>query len=458
VSLRILHVEDEPNARLMVKDLLGGSVELASAASAEEALERLKASSFDLTLLDWILPGMDGGAFLAKVRESGRAGRVVVTTAVGTLERAVEALRAGAFDFLVKPVDPEALLELVDKTARAVKLLDGAGRSRPGVAHAGSAAILGTSDEVLGLKARLELVAASDASVLIVGESGTGKELVARALHESSGRHRARLVTVNCAAIPEALFESEMFGHKRGAFTGATGDRPGLVELAAGGTLFLDEVGELSPASQAKLLRALQERSVRRVGETRDQTVDVRVIAATNRDLEAEAERGAFREDLLYRLDVIRLEVPPLRERLGDLPELLGHFLDLHARAYGRPAPELAAPDVAFLQSLDWPGNIRELENVAKRIVLLGAAVAIAELQRKRAPAKPAERAPTELAQVRPLKDAVADAARAAIVSALKATSGSRTQAAALLGISRKTLFNKMQELGIREESSFSSD
>ncbi|MCA8921458.1 MAG: sigma-54-dependent Fis family transcriptional regulator [Planctomycetes bacterium] len=456
-KLQVLHVEDERNARLMVADLLGEQVALTSAESAEVALEQLETRRFDLTLLDWTLPGIDGGAFLRRVREHGRAGRVVVVTAIGTLERAQEALRAGAYDFLVKPVDPDDLLGLVAKAERSGRLLEQAGHAAPDVRV--GAEILGSSSAVRDLRSKLELVASADATVLIAGESGTGKELVARALHEASGRHRQRLVTVNCAAIPESLFESEVFGHTKGAFTGAHADRVGYAELAHGGTLFLDEVGELAPAAQAKLLRLLQDRRVRRVGASKDRAIDLRVIAATNRDLEAEVERGAFRADLLYRLDVIRLEVPPLRSRGDDVRELLAHFLTAQAAAHDRPVPALSPLQQATLEAHPWPGNIRELENVAQRIVLLGPERALALLAK--APGQPAAGLEVDArddsgSDVRPLKDVVQDASRSAILTALQATSGSRTQAAKLLGVSRKTLFNKMQELGIKEESSWS--
>ncbi|MEZ6183465.1 MAG: sigma-54 dependent transcriptional regulator [Planctomycetota bacterium] len=454
-KLHVLHVEDERNARLMVQDLLGDQVRLTSAESAEAGLAQLEHQRFDLTLLDWTLPGIDGGEFLRRVREHGRAGRVVVVTAVGTLERAQEALRAGAYDFLVKPVDPDDLLGLVTKAERSGELLAQATQACPDVTV--GAEILGSSPQVRDLRAKLELVASADATVLIQGESGTGKELVARALHEASGRHRQRLVTVNCAAIPESLFESEVFGHTKGAFTGAHADRVGYAELADGGTLFLDEVGELAPAAQAKLLRLLQERRVRRVGAARDKAIDLRVIAATNRDLDAEVERGAFRADLLYRLDVIRLEVPPLRARGADVSELLQHFLAGQAAAHGRLVPELSPVQRETLLRYPWPGNIRELENVAQRIVLLGPERALALLQRS-PNATPSQIAFLEdsSSDVRPLKDVVQDASRSAILAALQATSGSRTQAAKLLGVSRKTLFNKMQELDIKEESSWS--
>lgn len=452
----------------MIADLLEGEVELTSVESAEAALEACERQPFDLTLLDWTLPGQDGGEFLRAVRESGRAGRVVVLTALGTTERAVAALRAGAYDFLVKPAEPSELIALVQRAARSVDLIRTASRARPRLTSRAATQILGRSPEILDLKERLELVASADASVLIVGESGTGKELVARSLHEASGRHRARLVTLNCAAIPESLFESELFGHKRGAFTGASGDRPGLIEQAHGGTLFLDEVGELPPQAQAKLLRVLQEGEVRRIGEDRPRKVDVRVIAATNRDLDAEVAREGFREDLLFRLDVIRLEVPPLRERIADLDVLLDHFLSRQAAAWSRPAPTLSAEQRAHLARHPWPGNIRELENATKRMVLLGVDLALAELERARARLSPrAEppaaaspgdavlRAPT-LLEVVTLKETLQEATRTAILTALRATGGSRTEAAQALGVSRKTLFNKMQELGIREESSWS--
>lgn len=456
-KLRVLHVEDDRNTRLMLSDLLGDSVELVSTETAEQGLEACRQQPFDLTLLDWMLPGMDGGQFLTAVVNQGTAGRIVVATAIGTMERAVEAMRKGAYDFLVKPVDPDSLLDLVAKASKSVDLVHSAGRSRPMIERAPASAIVGKSDEVLSLKARLEQVASSPATVLIVGESGTGKELVARALHEASGRHRGRLVTVNCAAIPESLFEAELFGHKRGTFTGATGDRAGLFELANKGTLFLDEVGELAASSQAKLLRVLQEFRVRRIGEDKDRPIDLRVIAATNRDLEQEVERGAFREDLLFRLDVIRLEVPSLRDRRSDIRELLNHFLSLHGTTYQRATPSLNNDHWTKLESHHWPGNIRELENTARRIILLGADAAILELQRRQKPTSTAEvereRSAPSTSEVLPLKDVVRQATREAIVRALKVSDGSRTQAAALLGVSRKTLFNKMQDLGIREES-----
>ena len=459
-KMRVLHVEDERNARLMVADLIGGDVELVSFETAEAALAACQTAPFDLTLLDWMLPGMDGGEFLSAVRDTGRAGRVVVLTAMGTIERAREAMRAGAFDFMVKPADPEDLLALVSKAERSVSLLHGAGQhAQPKVERGPADAILGSSDEVQTLKSRLERVASADASVLIMGESGTGKELVARALHESSGRHRGRLVTVNCAAIPDTLFESELFGHKRGAFTGANADRAGLCELADGGTLFLDEVGELPPASQAKLLRVLQERKLRRVGGTKDRSVDIRVISATNRDLDAEVEKSAFRQDLLYRLDVIRLEVPALRERIGDLPELLTHFLAAQSSAYDHDQPTPNPEQLAFLQRHPWPGNVRQLENTAKRMVLLGIEAALMELRRRMPVALPEpSQTPTSVSpeDIQPLKETVREATRTAILKALRATQGSRTAAAELLGVSRKTLFNKMQDLGIREESSWS--
>jgi two-component system response regulator AtoC len=459
-------VEDERNLRELYLDVLGAKglrvVPLESVAAAEDYLAR---RAPDLVLLDVRLGDGDGLVLLDKLRARGLRTPVIVVTAFGTVERAVQALRAGAADFLVKPFTNERLVSAVSAALEAGRRWEELELAAPRIEArpvAGSG-LVGAEGGLRDVAALLPRVAASEATVLVRGESGTGKELVARAIHAASPRLDGPFVSVNCAALPSSLLESELFGFERGAFTGAHARRKGLIETAEGGTLFLDEIGDMSLEAQARLLRVLQEREITRIGGREPVQVDIRVISATHRDLDAMAVSGQFRADLLYRLAVIPVRLPPLRERPGDIPGLIAHFLDKHAARTGQPAPQ---PDAGTLQRAahhPWPGNVRELENFVERAVVLGrfdmdwlqaappppssAVPAMAEVA-----GQDTEERPGLVAAVPTLREAVARAERAAVIAALKAAGGQKTAAARLLGVSYKTLFNKIHEHDIREE------
>ena len=368
----MLVVDDQKNMRATTAIVLraaGHVVEEAEDGAA--ALRRVQAEAFDVVLTDLRMPDVDGMEVLREAQRLAPETQVIVMTAYGTIESAVEAIRRGAYDFLAKPFKEDELLLRVSKALEKrrlvgeVSLLAGELRRRYGLEH-----IVGRSPSMQDLLDRIVRVAPTDATVLISGESGTGKELVARALHVASRRGERPFVPVNCAAITETLLESELFGHAKGSFTGATRARRGLFEEANGGTLFIDEVGETSPGFQAKLLRALQEGEIRRVGESTPVQVDVRVIAATNQDLRRAVAERRFREDLYYRLAVVPIRIPPLRERSEDVPLLAAHFLERFVQRTG--APKTLAPDaVALLVEHAWPGNVRELENVIEHAAAL---------------------------------------------------------------------------------------
>jgi DNA-binding NtrC family response regulator len=392
------------------------------------------------------MPGMDGMELLAKLRQAFPEIPVVMLTAHGTVDNAVEAMKLGAIDFLTKPFDKEAVLELVKKSVAQAR---SARREHRGPLVAGErCGILGQSPVMEKLKQTIERIAPTPASVLIRGETGTGKELVAEALHKLSPRADGPLIKINCGALPENLVEAELFGHERGAFTGAERAKPGRFELADGGTLFLDEVGELPHAIQVKLLRVLQDGVVDRVGSTSSTTVDVRLIAATHRDLKVEVEEGRFREDLFYRLNVIDLVVPPLRERREDIPLLVDCFLDRQADRLGRPRPAVSERAISALCGLSWPGNVRELENSVERALLLADAETLEPADFGQAPAEAAPSSGSTLKDAS--RAAAAETERRMIVAALDATEQNVTQAAERLGLSRRGLQIKMKELGLR--------
>jgi len=375
---RILVVDDEESMREILSIMLhreGYRVDAVS--DGAQAVDKLREKSYDLVVSDIKMPRMDGFKLLAHIKERSPQADVIMITAFSSTQEAVEAMKKGAYDYITKPFRNEEI-RLIIKNAlerRELRQKSRSKKKRP-AQRSSFSGLIGKSKEMQAVYDLIEKVAASAANILITGESGTGKELAARAIHYNSGRKAQPFVPINCGAIPENLLESELFGHEKGAFTGAVQQKAGLFEVANGGTLFLDEVGELPSMMQVKLLRVLQDRQFRRVGGTRDLTVDVRLIAATNKDLEREVSRGYFREDLFYRLNVIRLALPPLRERREDIPPLVEHF---RRRMAGES--EIKVPDSTMRRLLDyrWPGNIRELENAIERCVILGRSGEISE-------------------------------------------------------------------------------
>lgn len=370
---KVLIVDDDQGViRVCTHILESRDYEVVSATRADEALTMVGEHELDLVLTDIRMPRVSGIELLQKLQESNPDIAVIIFTGYPTLETAVESLRAGAVDYLIKPIRPADLLRSIDRVLeeRRLRQENQVLRRQLGRTTAGRR-LIGRSAAMAAVRESVERVAAMKVDVLIVGETGTGKELVARSVHEAGEAGGERpFVPVDCGAIPAELIESELFGHERGAFTGAAGRNVGLIELAQAGTFFLDELLSLSPAAQAKLLRVLQERKLRRVGGSREIPLDVRVIAAANKDPEAEVRRGRLREDLYYRVNVARIEIPPLRERREDIPELAGHFVESAAREWGLDAPELAPDTLARLKRHAWPGNVRELQNAIKSAVV----------------------------------------------------------------------------------------
>lgn len=450
---RILVVDDEP----LIRQSLAGVLQdegytVVTVATGEECLEQLERARFDVVLLDVWLPGIDGIETLTRIQQFPGAVRpaVIMISGHGTIETAVRATKLGAFDFLEKPLTIDKVSVVVKNALkqRRLELQWEEWQSQ----QAAELQIIGESIPMKALRQQLRLMAPTNGRVLIYGESGTGKELVARAIHAMSLRAAEPFVPVNCAAIPEELIESELFGHRKGSFTGATEDKIGKFQKADGGTLFLDEVGDMSLKTQAKLLRALDQQAIEPVGAPEPVQVDVRVIAATNKNLEEEIEKGNFREDLYYRLNVIPFYVPPLRERIEDVPLLAEHFLRYFARAYGRPPKELTREACELLMSYHWPGNVRELRNLMERLVILVPDERIQAHHIQLPAPAPARRAnqeafPTRSGSLQEVRQAVE---REYILQKLREAGGNVSRAAELLGLDRRHLYRKMKALGIQ--------
>ncbi len=449
----VLVVDDDPAVGVVLSGLLRqDGLDVVVVRSAEEALTRLDARPFDAVVTDLRMDGMDGMELLRRARERWPELPVVVISAHGTIQLAVEAMKRGAADFVTKPFDRQEILFVVRKA------ITGGVPARDVVpSPPTSSGLVSRSPRMAEVLRLVDRVAPSAATVLVLGETGTGKELVARAVHDRSPRSDAPFIKLHCAALPEALLESELFGYEKGAFTGAVTRKPGRVELAEGGTLFLDEIGDVTPAIQVKLLRLLQTREYERLGGTRTVEADVRFVAATHRDLEAMVARGEFREDLFYRLNVLPIWLPPLRDRPEDVEALAVHFCAQHARGAGRDAARFSDEALALLRVQPWPGNVRQLQSVVERLVLLSDAAVLGATDVQRELSRGSRAAAGTSEAPAPLPDATGGhldgqrraTERQAIMAALERTGGNRTAAARVLGVSRRTLYNKLQEHGL---------
>ena len=451
----VLIVDDEPNIRRMVGALLSAEgYEVRDAPDGRAGLARATEVEPDVVLLDLMMPGdLDGLATLARVREAVPDVPVVMMSGRAGLSDAVQATKLGAFNFLEKPLSPEGVLLAL---ASALELRQARREAKALRADLGlSGEMIGDSPAMLQVRAMIERVAPTDARVLITGESGTGKELVAGAIHAASGRRERPFIRVNCAAIPRDLVESEMFGHERGAFTGATDRRIGRFELAHRGTLFLDEVGDLGAEAQAKLLRAIEAREIERVGGAKPISIDVRIVSATNKDLAEAMTTGAFREDLLFRLNVIPIPLPPLRERPGDIPALIKHFAALHRMRTAHAMPAWGEDAVGAFTRYAWPGNVRELANIVERLAIVHGGRTVTETDV--AAVLPLDRAPRIRNTPLPdpgsldhsLSDTLDDYERVLISRALSMASGNVAEAARRLKTDRPNLYRRMRRLGI---------
>jgi two-component system, NtrC family, nitrogen regulation response regulator NtrX len=441
----ILIVDDERGIRDTLRAVMEDEGFVAAAVSTgEDCLKAIERRAYDCVLLDVWLPGIDGLETLKQLRSVGSDAAVVIISGHGNVETAVRATKLGAFDFIEKPLSIEKTVLTVRNALRQRKLeLINAELSAE---LARECTMVGESVAMRALRKQISVVAPTDGRVLIYGESGTGKELVARAIHAQSRRAAAPLVEVNSAAIPEELIESELFGHVKGAFTGATAAKKGKFELADGATLFLDEVGDMSAILQSKVLRVLEEQRFAPVGSDTAITVDVRVIAATNKRLDIEIEQGKFRQDLFYRLNVIPFELPPLRERLEDVPLLVEHFNQKFSRAYGREPKHFGIEAVEELQNYFWPGNVRELKNTVERVVIMHPAVKVTA---KNLPPHGTEEAPAASFRFPSFKEATDAYHREFIQKKLAEAEGNVSRAAELMGVDRSHLYRRMRTLGI---------
>jgi len=445
---RILIIDDEELVRDFITEVLirMGFAPLA-APNGEKGIEYLEKSEYDLVITDFKMPGISGNDVLQRAVELWPDCRVIMITAFGTIDHAVEAMKLGAHDYITKPISPDHLEVIVNKALeyKSLKIENRHLKSEISDKYSFES-IVGKSAVMREVFELIKRASPSDSTILISGESGTGKELVAKAIHYNSARAEAPFIKMNCAALPEGLIESELFGHEKGAFTGAIRSTRGRFELADGGTLLLDEISEIPPALQAKLLRVLQEKEFERIGSGQTIRVDVRVIATSNRDLKSEVSNGNFRDDLFYRLNVIPIDLPPLRQRLEDIPLLMDHFLDKFCQKIGLPTKSLSEKAGQILLSYSWPGNVRELENLIER------AVVISKNQELKISDFPPEISAGISIPAKTSMDvgmSIGEAEKILILKTLKAHGGNKSKAADVLGISARTLRNKLQEYGL---------
>ena len=461
MSRTILVVDDEASIRKSLEGALTDEgYQVWMAASASQALEKIQERLPDLILLDIWMPEMDGLTALNQMKQNGIEIPVIIMSGHGNIETAVKATKFGAFDFVEKPIELDRLLVLIRNALAARDLLEENQALRKATTQ--RRPLIGQTANMNHIQELIKRVAPTSGSVLITGENGTGKEVVAKTIHALSTRFKKPFIEVNCAAIPEELIESELFGHEKGAFTGASNMRRGRFDLANGGTLFLDEIGDMSLKTQAKILRILQEQKFERVGGHETHSVDVRVIAATNKDLKQEMGRGTFREDLYFRLNVVRIQLPALRERLEDVPLLANYFLKEFATTHQKPHRELSGDALHHLKSLKWPGNIRELRNLIERIVILQGPTAdtkIIDLEEIKQYLSEAESASTQQTHAgsnahagKSLKDAKTDFEKDFIVQALRDHDWNISKTAQTLGIERSYLHRRMKSFGIEGE------
>jgi len=469
----ILIVDDEKSIRYSLKRMMEGKYSILTAQNGEEALDRVKESSPDLIIMDIKMPGRSGIDVLREIKSIDPKSLVIIMTAYGTTEKAIEAMKYGAFDYILKPFPIPQMKGLVEKALSLRRMMkqEVIYASTEGEKTDEGERIIGSSPKMQEMYKIVGQIAPSDVTVLLRGESGTGKELFARAIYQHSSRSNLPFLPVNCAAIPDTLLESELFGHEKGSFTGATSRRIGKLEQCQGGTIFLDEVGDMSLSTQAKLLRVLQEKSFERLGGTETIKVDIRLIVATNKDLEEVIANGKFREDLYYRLNVVSIMIPPLKERKEDIPELASYFLKKFNRELKKGIVGITPSAMARIASYGWPGNVRQLENVLKRAMVLCQGEWILEDQllfekgweRREAEEEPSKKNVEDLLDALfeelstgPVAsqglDMISSLERGLILRALQKTGGNQLKAAALLGINRSTLRGKMERYNIKKE------